>query len=108
MYSFHFSVEIISNLTTTDSQAQDFLDKIESVWENFLTCLGFELQFDRYSQGICDCDHALNREWCCLAVSMKRNCQQKTSIFHLFQIVQSYCELFQENTEIRYCVLKMK
>ena len=106
MFSLKISIEIKTNLLYGDSDAPAFLDEIQSEWKKLLDFLVFESQFDRYSQGVCDCDHVQHHEWCYLAISANRDCREKQNVFYFSQILQGYCGLIQSSQWVYYCTLK--
>lgn len=109
MYQLKLSVEIKTYLLASSPDAEPFLAQIESEWKKLLDFLGFELvSVDRYSQGICDCDHVQHQEWSFLALSVKRGYRNALNCYYLVQILQAYCGLFQSHQEIDHCVLSVR
>lgn len=98
-------IEIKTYLTNSDQQAENYLNQIESGWKKFLELLGFESQFHRYSQWVCDCDYPSRREWYYLSIDVSRNLNKKNNTFHFYQLLFSYCALIQSDEKIDYCNL---
>lgn len=109
MLQLKLSVEIKTYLPASSPDTEAFLAQIESEWKQLLDCLGFELQsVDRYSQGVCDCDHAQRREWSFLTLSVKRSSNNALNCHYLVQIVQAFCGLTQSHEEVDYCNLSIQ
>lgn len=111
MYELKIRVEIKTYLTNSNDEqmkeSESYCLATEELWKSILDALGFESQFHRYTQGVCDCDHVTHTEWTYLSISLTKNLNVKENCLHFFQIIQSYAQAHQNLGDVDYCKVSL-